>query len=164
LLVYLKSILVQFYLLPLQFYKDVNEAPEWQRNANQKVVAAQAYVIVSCEYNSQLPPGLTGTMDQFPPASYRHKPCAIVCYSMGPFGGIRAAAVARPFLSEFGMISTPTVCCIPKIQDNFKDGKCTEERVTKNMDKVVAELTWYGTAMADKLKADGAPTPAPELY
>ncbi|CAL4063305.1 unnamed protein product [Meganyctiphanes norvegica] len=149
---------------PLQFYKDLTKAPEWQRNANQKVVDAQGYVVVTCEYNCQLPPGLTSTMDQFPPASYRHKPCSIISYSMGPFGGVRAAALARPFLSEFGMITTPTSCTIPQIQDKFSEGKCTEDRVTKNMDKVVAELTWYGTAIAEKTKADGVPTPAPELY
>jgi len=146
---------------PIQFYKDPSKAPEWLRNANQKVIDAQAYVVVTCEYNSQLPPGLTGIMDQFPPASYRHKPCAIISYSMGAFGGIRAATLARPFLSAFGMISTPTACTIPQVQDKFINGKCTEDRVTKNMEKVVAEITWYGTCMADKLKITGAPTPAP---
>ncbi|XP_042232730.1 uncharacterized protein LOC121873301 [Homarus americanus] len=79
---------------PLHFYKDQSQAPEWMIKTNAKIQAANGLIIVTPEYNCMLPPGLTSMMDQFPPASYRYKPCGIVCYSMGPFGGLRAAAVS----------------------------------------------------------------------
>ncbi len=40
-------------------------------------------VLVSAEYNATIPPALTNLLDHFPPASYRHKPCSIVTYSLG---------------------------------------------------------------------------------
>ena len=72
-------------------------------------------MIVTAEYNCSLPPALTNLLDYFPPASFRqisidriftnnikrswlsfrHKPVSIAAYSMGPFGGIRAAQLAR---------------------------------------------------------------------
>lgn len=42
-------------------------------------------VLVSAEYNATAPPALTNLLDHFPPASYRHKPCSIVTYSLGKF-------------------------------------------------------------------------------
>lgn len=68
---------------PLHFRKDPNQVPEWMTSINDKIKKSDAMVIVTPEYNCGLPPALSGIMDQFPPASYRHKPCGIVCYSMG---------------------------------------------------------------------------------
>ncbi len=68
---------------PLNFYTDENEAPEWLRAANQKIVEADAFVVVSGEYNSSIPPALTNMLDHFPPASYSRRPALIVTYSPG---------------------------------------------------------------------------------
>ncbi|XP_053631234.1 NADH:(hydroxy)cinnamate reductase subunit CrdA isoform X2 [Cherax quadricarinatus] len=144
---------------PLHFRKDPSQAPEWMISTNAKIQQANAFIIVTPEYNCALPPALTSIMDQFPPASYRHKPCAIVAYSLGTFGGIRAAAFARPFLSELGMISTPYACVIPQVQGKFNDdGECTDDRIKKNVEKLMDEIQWYGLAISDKIKADGVPS------
>ena len=126
------------------------------------------FVIVTAEYNCSLPPALTNLLDYFPPASFRqidinriftkimnshekipiltfrHKPVSIAAYSMGPFGGIRAAQLARyrmlcalkilkstligqllrlnnyllhrPFLSELGLVPLPSTLLIPTVQ------------------------------------------------
>ncbi|MPC24896.1 hypothetical protein E2C01_017990 [Portunus trituberculatus] len=63
---------------PLHFHPDQSQAPEWMKETNGKIEAADGLVVVTPEYNCALPPALTGTMDQFPPASYRHKPCGII--------------------------------------------------------------------------------------
>merc|ERR1719474_1000226 len=78
---------------------------------------SQGFVIVTAEYNCSLPPALTNLFDYFPPASFRHKPVSIAAYSMGPFGGIRAAQLARPFLSELGMVPLPSTLLIPTVQN-----------------------------------------------
>ena len=63
--------------------KDRSAAPAWLLEANQQIEQADGFVIVSSEYNCSLPPALSNMMDHFPPASYRHRPCSIVTYSMG---------------------------------------------------------------------------------
>ncbi len=51
---------------------------------------ADAYVLVSGEYNESIPPALTNMMDHFPPKAYAFKPCALVTYSVSesPCAGI----------------------------------------------------------------------------
>ena len=86
-------------------------------DTHQKIKDATGFVIVTAEYNCSLPPALTNLLDHFPLPSYRHKPASIASYSMGSLGGTRAAALARPFLSELGMVTLPSVVLIPTVQN-----------------------------------------------
>jgi NAD(P)H-dependent FMN reductase len=60
--------------------------------------ACDAFVVTSAEYNHSFPPALSNLMSYFR-SEYHYKPSAICCYSMGPFGGVRAAMALRPFLA-----------------------------------------------------------------
>merc|ERR1711953_1452823 len=98
--------------------------------------------------------------DYFPPASYRHKPASIASYSMGPYGGLRAAALARPFLAELGLVPLPSTLCIPTVQNSglAEDGlQVDNERIVKNTDKLCKEVIWYIEALGEKKKKDGNP-------
>ena len=100
---------------------------------------SDGFIIVTPEYNCSLPPALTNLLDYFPPGSYRHKPASIAAYSMGPFGGIRAAALARPFLSELGLVSLPSTLTITAVQSSGldQDGNIVDnDRVATNSDKL----------------------------
>ncbi|XP_014680187.1 PREDICTED: uncharacterized protein LOC106820158 [Priapulus caudatus] len=68
---------------PLHFYRDKSEVPEWLRRANQQILDADCYVIVSAEYNHSIPPALSNMIDHFPGSSFSWKPAGIVCYSPG---------------------------------------------------------------------------------
>ena len=89
---------------PLHFMSNPAEAPGWLKDANQKIIDADGFFIVSAEYNSTLPPGLTNMLDHFPTASFRHRPVGLIGYSMGNFGGTRALTALRSFVAEFGML------------------------------------------------------------
>src|SRR5205814_8010541 len=79
---------------------------------------ADAFVVVSGEYNHSIPPALSNLLDHFL-EEYFWRPSAIVCYSSGGFGGVRAAMQLRAMLCELGMPSIPSLFPIPKIQDAF---------------------------------------------
>ena len=68
---------------PLHFLPDQSAAPQWLRDANTAIQEADGFVVVTPEYNCGLPPALVNMLDHFPPASYRHRPAAIACYSLG---------------------------------------------------------------------------------
>ena len=68
---------------PLHFYRDQTEAPQWLQDAGKVVADADAYLIISPEYNSTIPPALSNMMDHFPPRSYAYKPTGICTYSPG---------------------------------------------------------------------------------
>lgn len=68
---------------PLHFYTSRNRATTVLRRFNDQVKAADAYVVLTAEYNRQLPPALTNLLDHLPPLSYAFKISGIVAYSTG---------------------------------------------------------------------------------
>jgi NAD(P)H-dependent FMN reductase len=139
------------YPLPLidKMYKEYKpgEAPELLQRVAKLVTAADAYVVVSGEYNHTVPPALSNMLDYFLEEYFR-KPSAIVCYSAGSFGGVRAAMTLRAMLAEIGMSSIPSLLPIPKVQAAFnEDGTPTDEAWFKRADKFLTELEWYANAM-----------------
>ena len=77
---------------------------------------ADGFAIVSGEYNHGIPPGLKNLLDHFL-EEYFFRPSAIVCYSGGQFGGVRAAMALRMTLAELGMPSIPSLLPVPRIQE-----------------------------------------------
>ena len=145
--------------LPLldKMYKEYAKcmAPEPLEQLARIVIAADAYVVVTGEYNHNVPPGLANLLDHFL-EEYFWKPSAIVSYSAGSFGGVRAAVMLREMLAEMGMPSIPSVLPVPKVQDAFDDeGKPREEAWHKRADKFLGELEWYGEALRAARIKDG---------
>ena len=56
---------------PLHFYADSTKAPEILHKLNEIVIKADAYLILTAEYNRSLPPALTNLMDHLPPPRYK---------------------------------------------------------------------------------------------
>src|SRR5580765_2945524 len=80
--------------------------------------SADGFIIVSGEYNHSIPPALSNLLDHFL-EEWFWKPSAIVCYSAGSFGGVRAAMQLRAMLAELGMSSIPSIFPVPKVQSAF---------------------------------------------
>merc|ERR1712110_411735 len=145
---------------PLHFMKDQSQAPQWMVDTHKVIQESEGFVVVTPEYNCSLPPALTNLLDYFPPASYRHKPASIASYSMGPFGGIRAAALARPFLSELGLVPLPSSVIIPTVQTSGIDeeGELGDnDRLNNNAEKLCKELLWYVEALNAMKEKSGYP-------
>src|SRR5918994_4181354 len=110
--------------LPLldRMYKDYpkGEAPEVMERLATLYRAADAFVVVSGEYNHGIPPGFKNLLDHFL-EEYFFRPSAIVCYSAGAFGGVRAAMQLRMTLAELGTVSIPSLFPIPKVQSAFDE-------------------------------------------
>lgn len=109
---------------------------------------ADGFVIVTGEYNHGLPPGLTNLLDHFL-EEWFWRPSAIVSYSGGSFGGVRAAMHLRAMLGELGMPSIPSIFPVPRVQDAFDDDgtphdPAWSQRITRFLD----ELEWYAGALA----------------
>jgi len=144
---------------PLHFMENPDAAPAWLKDANTAIQNADGFIIVSAEYNCSLPPALSNMMDHFSPASYRHRPCGIITYSMGVYGGVRASTLIRPFASELGLITVPTYVGIPSVHTNFdEEGNCQTERISTNIDKLVREVEWYANALRNHKNATPPPS------
>lgn len=144
--------------LPLldKMYKEYSpgEAPEPLEALAERVRAADAYLVVSGEYNHSVPPALSNMLDHFL-EEYFFKPSAIVCYSAGSFGGVRAAMVLRAMLAELGMSSIPSIYPIPKVQNAFdEDGAALDSNHERRIVKFLDELEWYARALKSARQQD----------
>ena len=118
--------------------------------------AADAFVIVSGEYNHGIPPALKNLLDHFL-EEYFFRPSAIVCYSAGSFGGVRAAMQLRMTLAELGMPSIPSLLPVPKVQDAFdEEGRPHDPAWPGRATRFLDELEWYAQALK-AARASGVP-------
>lgn len=143
---------------PLHFHGPDETPPAWLTQLHERVKAAQGYVVLCPEYNRCIAPALGSAMDQFPPDSYRHKPCGIVTYTIGVGAGLSAAMQLRCFLGELGMVTVPFISLNAKIQNLLsEDGSATDDGFTERMAKLIGELEWYGAALINHKDACGPP-------
>jgi len=142
----------------LQFYPDQSKAPQILRDLNEKIKAADAFVVITAEYNRQMPPALTNLIDHFPPASYAYRPSAIVSYSLGPGAGIIAAAQCRTFMVELGCSPISHILTVGTVDKKLDpEGNPLDEYLHKQAAKMVAQLNWYGSALKNQRKKVGIP-------
>ena len=146
--------------LPLldRMYKEYpkGEAPEVMERLATLYRAVDAFVVVSGEYNHGIPPALKNLLDHFL-EEYFWRPSAIVCYSAGPFGGVRAAMQLRMTLAELGMASIPSLFPVPKVQDAFdEEGRAKDPAWERRVERFLDELEWHARALKDA-RAKGTP-------
>ncbi|MGH7092220.1 MAG: NADPH-dependent FMN reductase [Stellaceae bacterium] len=117
---------------------------------------ADAFAVVSGEYNHGIPPGLKNLLDHFL-EEYFFRPSAIVCYSAGAFGGVRAAMALRMTLAELGMSSIPSILAVPRVQDAFTpEGEPTAPGFEARCERFFREFEWYAEALR-QARASGVP-------
>jgi NAD(P)H-dependent FMN reductase len=146
--------------LPLldRMYKEhpKGTAPEVLERLATLYRSADAFVVVSGEYNHSVPPALSNLLDHFL-EEYFWRPSAIVCYSAGPFGGVRAAMQLRAMLCELGMPSIPSLFPIPRVGQAFDDeGLPADPDANRRFARFASELEWYAGALRDS-RAKGVP-------
>ncbi len=146
--------------LPLldRMYKEYprGEAPEPLERLASLFRGADAFVVVSAEYNHSIPPALSNTLDHFL-EEYFWRPSAICCYSAGQYGGVRAAMQLRAMLAELGTPSIPSLLPIPRIHKALSEaGEPAEDWLGRATKKFLDELTWYAEALKAK-RAGGTP-------
>jgi len=142
------------YELPLidKMYKEfpAGEAPEPLGELHTILDNSDAFIIVTGEYNHGIPPALSNLMDHFQ-GEYFYKPSAIVSYSAGVFGGVRAMFALRAFLAELGTSSIPSTLPIGKIGAAFdEDLNPTDTKFVKRYTRFINEFVWYTEALKNQ--------------
>ncbi len=132
------------------------EAPETLASLAALYRRADVFVIVSGEYNHSIPPALSNLLDYFL-EEYFWRPSAIVCYSTGAFGGVRAAMQLRAMLCELGTPSVPSLFPLPRIHTTLDaDGLPADASLVQRFGKFATELEWYAEALR-AARAQGVP-------
>jgi len=144
----------------LHFYEDQSAVPKILQELNAKVLAADALIIITAEYNRQMPPALINLLDHLPPATYSYRVSGIVSYSMGPYGGTIAANNARSYLTELGCLPVSAMFAIPEAHKAFdEEGIPLNPRMISGIERLVNQTNWWATAAKKQRSLWGVPPP-----
>jgi NAD(P)H-dependent FMN reductase len=146
--------------LPLldRMYKEYEPgtAPDNLEAMAKVIKASDGFIVVSGEYNHGIPPALKNMLDHFL-EEWFWRPSGIVSYSMGPYGGVRAAMQLRMTLAELGMPSISSLMGIPQVHKAFEeDGTPTDEAWHRRAGRFLDEFEWYVAAQKAQ-RAKGTP-------
>ncbi|MEM9303050.1 MAG: NADPH-dependent FMN reductase [Pseudomonadota bacterium] len=142
-----------------RMYKEhpTGEAPAGLERLAQLYRAADAFVPVAGEYNHGIQPALKNLLDHFL-EEYFFRPAGIVCYSGGPFGGVRAAMALRMALAEMGMVTIPSLFPVSSVHRSLgADGTAVDTAYDRRIGRFLDELEWYARALRDARDARGTP-------
>lgn len=108
--------------------------------------SADAFIIVTPEYNHSFPGSLKRMLDS-EYTNYHKKPVALVGVSNGNWGGVRVCEALLPVCHRLGLVNIHPELYFPKIQDKFDDsGNLKAEYVDqydKNVQTMIDELIWF---------------------
>lgn len=142
----------------LHFYQDRSQAPKVLLDCEAKLKEADAFIVVTAEYNHSIPPALSNMMDHFPGSIYSYKPSGIICYSPGIYGGMRAAMQLRAFLGELGTLSVSNIFGIPEVHKAIdENGKPLDDHMASGLSRMVTQLDWHANSMKNHREKFGVP-------
>ena len=112
----------------------------------QKIDEADAFIIVTTEYNHGYPAILKNALDHLYPEWHR-KPVAFVGYG-AELGGGRAVEQLRQVVAELHMTSLRNAVYIPYVWQAFKEnGMPIDEKLGEKLQHVFQDLQWWGEAL-----------------
>jgi NAD(P)H-dependent FMN reductase len=122
-------------------WSSVDKAPEHLRPIVNRMFEADAYILVSPEYNGSYSPALKNFLDHFP--KRHHKPFGIVTASPGAMGGMRAAQQLLLLVPGLFGIASPYLLVIPSVDKKFSaDGDLLDDTFQNSIHNFIAEFSW----------------------
>jgi NAD(P)H-dependent FMN reductase len=127
---------------------------------NSKVKSADAFIIVTPEYNHSVPGGLKNAIDTvWLSFGFRNKPVAFVSYSGGQTGGVRAIEHLNHIFVETESVPLRNSVVIPAVGDAFDAAGQPRNPITNAAaDIMLDDLAWW-TAALEKARAGGELVP-----
>ncbi|MCX9147568.1 NADPH-dependent FMN reductase [Erythrobacter sp. WG] len=142
-----------------RMYKEYpqGEAPQAMATLAGKIRAADAFLFVVGEYNWSVQPGLKNLTDHFL-EEWFWRPAAIVSYSAGRLGGVRAGLAWRDILGEMGMVVVSSTIAVGPIGDALGEGGEPTgdggKALEKQFPRFADDLAWWtAAARAQREKA-----------
>jgi NAD(P)H-dependent FMN reductase len=131
------------------------------RRWNRKIKEADAYLVITPEYNHSVPGVLKNAIDSvWVSFAFRNKPIVAVGYSGGIAGGVRAIEHLAQIAIEAEMVPLRTAVVIPQVAEAFDELGYPLNPVTDiSLGVALDDLAWWSAAL-QKARADGELPPA----
>lgn len=122
------------------------DAPVGIRATAARMLTANAFVLVSPEYNGSYSPAMKNFLDYFPQQPGRV--FGIVTASPGSLGGIRAAMQMQALTFGLMGIGSPQMLVVPEVDQKFDtQGKLVDQRFKPAVDKFIERFLWLSRAI-----------------
>jgi NAD(P)H-dependent FMN reductase len=127
---------------------------------NKRVKQADAFIVVTPEYNHSVPGGLKNAIDTvWLSYGFRNKPVAVVGYSGSIGGGIRAIEHLAHVFIEVEAVPLRNAVVIPFVRTAFgEDGEPVNPELDIRLQVMLDDLAWWSSAL-EKARAAGELTP-----
>jgi NAD(P)H-dependent FMN reductase len=140
-------------LPPIQaVWSSVEKAPEQFRSLAETMFSADAFILVSPEYNGSYSAALKNLIDFFP--KQHRKPFGVVTASPGALGGIRAAQQMQLLVAALFGILSPYMLVVPTVDKKFDaDGNLIEPSFQNSVHQFTTEFLWLAQGLVVKEEA-----------
>lgn len=127
--------------LPLSLEQNA-ETTRW----NEKLSEADAYILITPEYNHGYPAALKNALDHS--HAWGGEPVFLVGYSVGPAAGIRAVEQLRPVVGELGLVQLKFALQIPAAQDTLAKDSEQKQHLGESLARSVNDLRELATKLS----------------
>jgi NAD(P)H-dependent FMN reductase len=119
------------------------------RRWNRKIAEADAYLIITPEYNHSVPGELKNAIDNvFVSFAFRNKPMAFVGYSAGVGGGIRSIEHLNQIATEVEAVPLRSTVVLPFVDKAFAaDGAPADPLAQVSLQITLDDLAWLAAAL-----------------
>ena len=132
-----------------QVFASVDATPREYQALAKRMFAADAFVLVSPEYNGSYSACLKNLLDHFP--KQHHKVFGIVTAAPGALGGIRAALQLQELTYALFGIGSPYMLVTPFVDKKFDAaGNLIDESFKKAVDLFIKEFIWLAEKIVDE--------------
>ena len=134
--------------LPLlqQVFTSVSNTPDAFKPLAERMFAANAFILITPEYNGSYSPALQNLLDHFPKQG--HKPFALVTASPGAMGGMRASQQLLLLVPALFGIASPYMLITPQVDKKFDEaGNLLDPVFQKAIDQFINEFLWLANTL-----------------
>ncbi|HTM91024.1 MAG TPA: NAD(P)H-dependent oxidoreductase [Flavisolibacter sp.] len=130
-------------------FTSVESTPDPYKETAGRMLNANAFILVTPEYNGSYSAALKNLLDHFP--KQHHKVFAIVTASPGMLGGVRAALQLQELIYALFGIGSPYMLVTPQVDKKFdEDGNLLDPNFKKSIDIFINEFIWLAEKIVDE--------------
>ncbi|MET0634936.1 MAG: NAD(P)H-dependent oxidoreductase [Chitinophagaceae bacterium] len=122
-------------------FTSVEQTPDEFKPLSERIFNADAFILVTPEYNGSYSPVMKNMLDHFP--KQLHKTVGIVTGSPGSLGGMRAAQQLLLLVPAMFAIASPFLLLIPSIHNKFDEtGNLVDQSFYATTHTFLTEFLW----------------------
>jgi NAD(P)H-dependent FMN reductase len=131
--------------------RDPSYSDQIVRQWNRKIAEGDAYLVITPEYNHSVPGELKNAIDSvFVSFAFRNKPMAMVGYSSGIGGAIRAIEHLNQIAVEVEAVPLRSTVVLPFVDKAFtSDGEPADQATEVSLQILLDDLAWWAAALRD---------------